>query len=122
MTIGLGFKSEATVKDLKAVAIVKEDERLVAEAIHRILSTSPRERLHNPQFGCRIQEAIFEELRSANLALASFFIADAIEKFEPRVKIKLITPTILSDSRFKIDVVFTMTNNPNTLLRTTRII
>jgi phage baseplate assembly protein W len=119
MTTGIGIKFDDSIR---TVGVVKEEENLVAEAIHRILNTSPGERVYQPSFGCRIQELLFEPDDFTSLALGSFFISEAISAYEPRVEVLRITPSILGESngakQLSIEIIFRYINDPKTMLRT----
>jgi phage baseplate assembly protein W len=121
--VGIGIKIDpftASLEELKTVGVVKREAELVAESIHRLINTSPGERLHAPTLGSRIYEAVFEPNDAASITLAAFFVADAIQNFEPRVRIEEITP--LFDSRqpnkLGIEITFRLVQSPETLFVT----
>ena len=79
MTTGIGIKFDSSIK---SVGVVKRERDVVAEAVHRILNTSPRERLYQPEFGCRIQELLFEVNDFTSVTLGAFFVSEALSEYE----------------------------------------
>ena len=69
---------------------VKTDEDLVKESIKRILTTLPGERVGDPSFGCTLREYIFS-IDKIMLEDITFVIRNAIERFEPRVTVQLVS-------------------------------
>jgi len=59
----------------------------IRQNVLTILTTKPGERVHQPEFGSRLWELVFEPNDFVIEALAQQFIADAIERFEPRVQL-----------------------------------
>ena len=117
MTIGIGIK--LTNPNLKTVGQVKQAPQLIAESIHRILNTSPGERVRDPNFGCRINEMLFETNEFAVATLGAFHINEAITKYEPRVNIKTISPVINeAGNTITVSITFTLLTDPNQLFIT----
>ena len=106
MSVGIGIKN---VSD--AVGKIKRDVELVAESIHRILSTMPGERPRNANFGCRIKEALFNPNDFVTATLGAYFVTEAIERLEPRVKIIEVAPVSDTDGKIIIRVVFKLIDN-----------
>jgi phage baseplate assembly protein W len=122
MTSGIGFKFDpldTENTDPRTAAYIKEDARLVAESIHRIINTRLGERPGNPEFGCRVHELMFEPDDFLTATIGSFYVSDAIELFEPRAIIEYINPIVEPDQNtLAIEVVFRLANNPQNAFRT----
>ncbi len=57
----------------------------IAESIRIILSTTPGERLMQPQFGCNLKRLAFEPVDSSFVAELNHLIYHALLDYEPRV-------------------------------------
>jgi uncharacterized protein len=120
MAVGIGIK---TITPINASGVVRRDAELVAESIHRILNTSPGERVGDPEFGCRIQEVLFEQNDFLAATVGAEFIADAIRRFEPRVEIVTINPILNIGGNFlTAEITFSLVNDPTTLFGTSTLI
>lgn len=65
-------------------------ETIVASII-QIVGTRKGERVHNPRFGCRVWELVFDQLDPIFDDLAREFVSDALKEFEPRVSVVATT-------------------------------
>lgn len=65
-------------------------EKCVEESIDIILSTQIGERIYNPEFGCRIQELMFEPNNARTHSLAQIYVKEALERFENRININKV--------------------------------
>ena len=120
MVSGIGIKFDQIREiDIKTVGRIKQDAELVAESIHRIINTRPFERPREP-FGCRIKEVVFDPNDFTTSTLASFFVADALERFEPRADIEQIISRRSNDNEnlLIIRIVFRLVDDPTQLLAT----
>ena len=119
MATGIGIKSENT--DLRQVGTVKQDARLVAESIHRILNTFPWERPRE-RVGCRIRELLFDPNDNFSASLGGYYVSKAIEEYEPRVKINEIIPVALTappnENKLYIKLIFSLKEDPDNLFST----
>ncbi len=59
----------------------------IEQAMKIILLTSPGQRVMRPKFGCRIHELLFAPNNAATAAQAARFTEDALEMWEPRIKV-----------------------------------
>lgn len=120
MSSGIGLKVDNKInEDVRTVGFVKKDARLIAESIHRIINTRPGEKPRDPNFGCRIQEVLFEPNDFAVATLGAFYIADAIDKFEPRANIQEVNVELDQNTNFLIaEVIFKLVNDPTKTFRT----
>jgi phage baseplate assembly protein W len=62
-------------------------EQLVAESIWLILSTSPGERVMEPEFGCGIRDLLFGANDTETQGLIAQHVYDALTACEPRIEV-----------------------------------
>jgi len=82
--LGVGIKYPVSTVNGKLRTIDRED--LVQQSIFIILSTPLGSRFMLPEFGCRIEELIFEQNDTVLESMLRLYIAQALEKWEKRVK------------------------------------
>ncbi len=61
-------------------------EEDIREAIRIILSTRKGERIMRPEFGCGIQEMVFEPLNETSRGLIRYQVEEALTRWEPRIE------------------------------------
>ena len=66
------------------------DAEDIRQSLFLILSTTPGERVTNPEFGCGLQNFIFENIDSTTEYLMRNMIEQAILYFEPRITLNEI--------------------------------
>ncbi|OZG73976.1 hypothetical protein BTA51_09355 [Hahella sp. CCB-MM4] len=71
----------------KGIVKSSEGDDLIAQSIMQILSTRKGERVMRPDYGCGINELVFEANNTALATQFEFLVQDAIGKFEPRVEL-----------------------------------
>ena len=76
-------------KKWHSVTMVSDAED-IQESLYLILSTTPGERVTNPEFGCGLQNLAFESIDSTTEFLMREIITQAILYFEPRVTLEEI--------------------------------
>ena len=60
----------------------------IEQAIRIILGTAPGERMMRPEFGCRIHELVFAPDNASTRQLVSYYVGEALGRWEPRVEVK----------------------------------
>jgi phage baseplate assembly protein W len=82
-----------------------------------LILTRRGERVHQPEFGCRIHEILFEPLTPENIEAARLSVVSAVEQWMPflqLIQFKLdATPEQIDNNRIKLYVGYRLTNNPN---------
>ena len=82
-----------------------------------LILTRRGERVHQPEFGCRIHEILFEPLTPENIEIARLSVVSAVEQWMPflqLIQFKLdATPEQIDNNRIKLYVGYRLTNNPN---------
>lgn len=76
-----GFK-----KENKGVAMVSNFED-IRQSLHILLSTSVRERVLQPLYGCNLHDLLFEPVNLTLITSMRSMIKTAIVYFEPRIKL-----------------------------------
>lgn len=73
-----------------------EEEQDIVSSLEVLLTTAPGERVMWPQYGCNLEELVFENLDTRMKTLMADKVESAILYFEPRIDIEDIR---LEDSR-----------------------
>ena len=120
MSSGIGLRPDSTINvDNKAIGYIKKDARLAAEAIHRLLNTTPFERPRET-FGCRIRTVLFEPNDFLSATVGAYYINDALSRYEKRALVEsivLVTNT-LEPNKLQYKIVFRLATEPNQLFST----
>jgi len=82
--LGVGMKYPATTVNGKAKLIEKEE--LVKQSIFIILATPIGSRFMLPEYGSQLEELLFEQNDTLLENLLRLYIAQALEKWEKRIK------------------------------------
>lgn len=62
-------------------------EDLIDMSIEQILGTDQGERVMRPDFGCRLQRMLFENVDEVLEAMAAITVREALERWEPRITV-----------------------------------
>ena len=86
--LGTGWSFPPTFEqDTGTVKMVSGEEDIV-QSLEIILSTYPRERIMQPDFGCELSQFIFEEMSQGTLTGIKGIISDALLYHEPRIYVE----------------------------------
>jgi phage baseplate assembly protein W len=107
--VGVGWSFPVGVNAVGGIALVRGIDE-IEQAIHLILATSPGERPMRPEFGCGLIDFIFEPINPTTVAAIRRAVADAIDRWEPRVVIDTVDVHLDGDepSRVFIEIVYTI--------------
>lgn len=83
--LGKGIKFPPQVDSVTGKFKLSEYDEDIKEAIYIILMTQKGERAMLPDFGCNLQNYVYELPSSTYLNLLKVEIADALTKWEPRI-------------------------------------
>ncbi|MCZ7398928.1 MAG: GPW/gp25 family protein [Candidatus Methanoperedens sp.] len=83
--LGSGWKFPVSIKDEKIV--FSEGYDSIRESIMIILGTAKGERVMRPDFGCGINELVFAPNNTSTATLITFYIKEALLKWEPRIEL-----------------------------------
>ncbi|MFP5274399.1 GPW/gp25 family protein [Coleofasciculus sp.] len=111
--LGTGWSFPPTFNQETAAVELVSDAEDVRQSLEIILSTQPGERIMHPDFGCELNQFLFEEITQGLITGIKGIIADAILYHEPRVDLEAID---ISESADQVGLLFISINY---LLRTT---
>lgn len=94
--LGRGWSFPPTFDRARGGVKMLEDEADIVSSLEILMSTAPGERTMLPQFGCNLDELVFESLDTRMKTLMADKIATAILYFEPRIELEQV---VLDDSR-----------------------
>lgn len=83
--LGVGWKFPLSLKDGE-FELVEADES-IRESILLILRTSKGERVMRPNFGCGINDLVFDGNNSGTATLVQTTVEDALRDFESRINV-----------------------------------
>ena len=86
---------------------ISHNEQDIAESIFILLSTTPGERVMNPEYGCDLQSMVFTSMNLSNQTRIEDMINTAIMYFEPRVNVVSISVKSPDKLLGKLDVSIT---------------
>lgn len=108
--LGRGWSFPPTFNRQRGGVDMLEDEADIASSLEILLTTALGERTMLPQYGCNLDELVFESLDTRMKTLMADKVQTAILFFEPRIEIETVR---LDDSReleglILIEVVYTV--------------
>lgn len=93
------------------VQTINEDIASIYQSITNILNTTVTERFFNPEFGSLLEDLLFEPIDIVTEAKIYRFVIDAIERWEPRVKLDHGKSNVIGDEdnyKYDIELVFSI--------------
>jgi uncharacterized protein len=85
--LGRGWKFPVRLEPATGHIGMSEYEQDIDEAIRIILATAPGERLMRPDFGCGINQLVFDTISRATIGLFESRVREALVKWEVRIEI-----------------------------------
>ena len=86
---GIKFPFEISATgDGKSGVIMSEEKQHVYESIWNILTTPIGSRFMRREFGSKLYDVPFEPQNEATITLINYFIVEAVERWEKRVKVQ----------------------------------
>ena len=118
--LGRGFAFPPKIDPATGHFEMTEDEEDIRQSIYIILMTRKKERAMLPDFGCNLQEYVFD-LPDASFEVKIIReVEDALTKYEPRVRgVKVDMDRSRSgEGKVYLNIQYTVraTNNPNNLV------
>lgn len=110
--LDLNFNIHPVKKDL----VKSTGERAVINSIKNLVSTNHYEKPFNPSFGSNLRRLLFENADKFTASLIEREIAEVIENFEPRARVRsvIVSPTIDSNG-FNVELEFFIVNRTDPL-------
>lgn len=84
--LGTGVAFPISVNARGQLGMVSGD-RAVTQAILTLLMTARGQRVMRPEYGCRIHELVFAPGDATTLGLASYYVDEALRRWEPRIEV-----------------------------------
>lgn len=78
---------------------------LIRQSLLVLLSTYPGERVMRPDYGCELLTLAFAPNDDTTAGLAIHYVRQAVERFEPRVRILAVDATPSPDHPERLDIV-----------------
>ena len=114
--IDLTFRINPFTKDV----YTKEDEEAVKTALKHLILTKNFERPFHPEIGTQIHSLLFENFNSASKIAMERSITNAVEKFEPRIRLINVNVREVQDSNdVEVTIVFALRNIDRPITLTT---
>ena len=114
--LDLSFKVNPFTKDI----YLKTDEDAVKTALRNLIQTRNFERPFHPEIGTQIQSLLFEPFSPAVRVAMRRTIEDAINTYEPRVRlVDLIITEMVDENDLDVTIVFTLKNSDRPITLTT---
>lgn len=88
--LGRGWSFPPTFYESLNEVEMLEEELDIAKGLEVLLGTAPGERVMLPDFGCNLEELLFENLDTTLKALMANKIESAILYYEPRIDVESI--------------------------------
>lgn len=114
--LDLSFRVNPFTKDI----YLKYDEEAVKTALKHLIQTKNFERFFHPEIGTQVHSLMFENFSPAVKIAMERTISEAIEKFEPRVRLVDLYIKELPDSNdLEVNIIFTFKNTDTPITITT---
>jgi len=101
--LGTGWKFPIGPDKTNTIALSQHEQK-IKESIRIILGTAKGERIMRPDFGCDIQDRIFNVIDATTLTLIRSDVEDALILWEPRIEVEEVTPYTGEVSNGRIDI------------------
>ncbi len=95
--LGRGLHYPVRLNALGSVELVSA-EKDIEQAIAIILGTRCGERVMRPDFGCRVHDLLFEPRDALLVGKLQQYVAEALDRWEPRIEVLSILPQLDPDS------------------------
>lgn len=84
--LGTGVAFPLSLSARGQLSMVSGDQA-IQQAILMLLMTAPGQRVMRPEYGCRIHELVFSPGDATTLGLASYYVDEALKRWEPRIEV-----------------------------------
>jgi phage baseplate assembly protein W len=91
--LGKGWAFPPTFNKVTGTVEMVSDEEDIRQSLNILLSTSLGERVMQPDYGCNLNDYIFESLNSTTIGYIKERVANSILYYEPRIVVERIEVT-----------------------------
>jgi Phage baseplate assembly protein W len=111
--LGKGWSFPPTFNNATGTVEMVSDEEDIRQSLFILLSTSLGERVMQPDYGCNLNDYIFEGLNSTTIGYIKERVAHSILYYEPRIVVETIEVTDagsvdILEGRFLIDISYSI--------------
>ena len=100
--LGRGWKFPVAVA--KGSIVASGGDEKIRESILIILGTSKGERVMRPEFGCGINDLVFEVNNTATTTLVAYHVKEALLKWEPRIEVLNVFVSPDEEKRHRLNI------------------
>lgn len=106
--LGRGWSFPPTFDSSTGELMLSEAEQDIKESLRILLTTRIGERLMQPEYGCNLEEYVFENINRTMITLIHELVETAILYFEPRIKLEnvLVRQENALEGMLEIEVVY----------------
>jgi phage baseplate assembly protein W len=111
--LGKGWAFPPTFNKATGIVEMVSDEEDIRQSLYILLSTSKGERVMQPDYGCNLNDYVFEGLNSTTIGYIKERVANSILYYEPRIVVERIDVTSAGsadnlEGRFLIDLTYSI--------------
>jgi uncharacterized protein len=111
--LGTGWAFPPTFNKATGTVEMVSDEEDISQSLTILLSTSLGERVMQPDYGCNLNDYVFEGLNSTTIGYLKERVANSILYYEPRIVAERIEVTSAGsvdnlEGRFFIEITYTI--------------
>jgi phage baseplate assembly protein W len=111
--LGTGWSFPPTFNKVTGTVEMVSDEEDIRQSLHILLSTSLGERVMQPDYGCNLNDYVFEGLNSTTIGYIKERVAHSILYYEPRILVERIEVTSAGsvdnlEGRFLIELTYSI--------------
>lgn len=103
--LGIGWKFPVQIDNRGGIGLSVYNQS-ISESIRMVLNTSKGERVMRPDYGCEINELVFAPNNSNTRSLISYYIEQALLKWETRIILESVEaePNEFEENRIDINI------------------
>ncbi|MFH0783132.1 MAG: GPW/gp25 family protein [Pseudomonadota bacterium] len=103
--LGSGWSFPPTFSLAEKGVEMTSDEEDIRKSLEILLSTSRGERILQPEYGCNLQELLFEPMSTTLKTYVAVLIEHSILHFEPRINLKSVRIEPAPPGEGRVDIV-----------------
>ncbi len=89
--LGIGWSFPPAFDQINREVVMVSKEEDIAQSLKILLSTHPGERVMQPEFGCNLNQFMYQEISESLFSHIKEVISDAILRFEARIDVEQIS-------------------------------